>query len=197
MQKYEKKKQHQLNRFLVFNVHHFRHKPLKKTGIVLLSQDNIPSYLVFEALAPISLLFQKNPVETKIGHGIKLNSPPQESRFSLQQWVPSPLTTPLCTACAAVGTFHRKIPHPKNSLSFNIQTILNIFYLSCMKVEVKACSWIILWRNKRLFNTSKIPVYQSNIHCTPCIVNNSTDNVSDRCFQSIPLHKKSFSTGGL
>ena len=58
---------------------------LTKTGIVLLSQDNIPSYLVFEALAPISLLFQKNPVETKIGHGIKLNSPPQESQFSLQQ----------------------------------------------------------------------------------------------------------------
>jgi hypothetical protein len=86
MQKYEKKKQHQLNRFLIFNVHHFRHKPLNKNGdSEILSQDNIPSYLVFEALAPISLLFQKNPVETKIGHGIKLNSPPQESRFSLQQ----------------------------------------------------------------------------------------------------------------
>ena len=160
---------------------------LTKTRIVSLSQDEIPSYLVFEALAPISLLFQKNPVETKIEHGITLNFPPQESQFSLQKWVPSPLTTPLCTACAAVGTSYEKIPHPKKPLSFSIQTILNIF--SCMEVEVKACSWIILWRNRRLSNTSKTPVYRSNIHWTLCIAKNSTGAFSDRCFQSIPLHK--------
>ena len=121
---------------------YFKNKLLNKySNLVssLLSYLSSLSYLVFEVLAPISLLFQKNPADqNKLRYHIRFFIFEKVvSAFKL--WKPSCPTNQVYTALAICNSSHKEVSHLETQ-PFSLQTMFTPLREK-LRWRHKGCCW--------------------------------------------------------